>query len=219
MSAFYDAIDEILGQADDITDIVATVRKCWHYDFVGDPVYLWDGQGAFTDTLGREWLGTIDPSGANHHRTPPLQDGRDGSSASYTFSLTIPDRAGEDPLTLYNELKAEQGKVFGRKLTCYLALFVEGEGLRPETPLSFYKELVMFSPKFSETIERDSEGRVIKSYSVSVVAKDANAGRSETPNRTYADTMQKRRAAELGVSVDRGAEYLAALANRTYQIP
>lgn len=217
--SFYDAIDEILGQASDITDIVASVRKCWHYDFVGDPVYLWDGQGAFTDTLGREWLGTIDGNGANHHRTPPLQDGRDGSSASYNFSMTIPNGDGVDPLELYNELKANQAKVFGRKLTCYLALFQEGEGLLPQTPLSFYKELTMFSPKFSETIERDADGRVIKSYSVSIIAKDANSGRSEVPNRTYADTMQKRRANEMGVSVDRGAEYLAALANRTYQIP
>ena len=31
--------------------------------------------------------------------------------------------------------------------------------------------------------------------------------------------MQKRRAQQLGVSVDRGAEYLALLANRTYQVP
>lgn len=56
-------------------------------------------------------------------------------------------------------------------------------------------------------------------YTVSITAKDSNHGRSETPDRTYADTMQKRRAIELGVSVDRGAEYLVTLANRTYQVP
>lgn len=219
MSEFYDAIDEILGEADDISDITATVRKCWFYDFRDDPVYLWDGQGAFTDNLGREWLGTIDANGVNHHRAPPLQDGRDGSSASYTFTFNIPDRAGEDPLTLYNALKEEQDKVAGRALICYLALFKEGEGLRPGTPLSFYKDLVMFSPKFSEEIQRGADNRVVKSYSASIVARDSNSGRSATPNRTYADTMQKRRANELGVAVDRGAEYLALLANRTYQIP
>lgn len=219
MSAFYDQINEILGAAEDVTDIVATVRKCWLYDFKDEPIRLWDGQGPFTDIEGNEWLGTISPTGSNIHKTPSLQDGRDGTSASYSFSLTIPAAPGEDPQALYEALKAEQDKVFGRKLTCYLALFVEGEGLRPNTPLSFYKELTMFSPKFSEGIERASSGTIIKNYSVSITAKDNNHGRSEIPDRTYADTMQKRRAAQLGVALDRGSEFLALLANRTYQVP
>ncbi|WP_305096486.1 hypothetical protein [Croceibacterium aestuarii] len=219
MSAFYDQIDEILGAAEDVTDIVATARKCWLYDFKDDPIRLWDGQGPFTDIDGHEWLGTVDANGRNIHKAPALQDGRDGTSASYTFSLSIPTVPGEDTLALYQALKADQSKVFGRKLTCYIVLFIEGEGLRPGTPISFYKEMTMFSPKFSETIERSPDGRVTKTYTVSVVAKDSNHGRSETPDRTYADTMQKRRAAQLGVSVDRGAEYLALLANRTYQVP
>lgn len=219
MSAFYDQIDEILGAADDVSDIVATVRKCWLYDFKDDPVRLWDGQGPFTDIDGNEWLGTVDAGGGNIHKSPSLQDGRDGSSASYTFSLTIPTVSGQDTLALYNALKADQSKVFGRRLTCYLVLFAEGEGLRPGTPLSFYKEMTMFSPKFEERVERSAAGAIIKSYVVSITAKDNNHGRSETPDRTYADTMQKRRAAQLGVSIDRGAEYLAELANRTYQVP
>src|SRR5690606_24152057 len=101
MSEFYDKIDEILGEADSIADIVVTVRKCWLYDFADDPVLLWDGQGNFTDTLGREWLGTVDANGTNHHETPGLQDGRDGTSASYTFGLTIPNSDSDDPLALY----------------------------------------------------------------------------------------------------------------------
>lgn len=219
MSAFYDQIDELLGAAEDVTDIVATVRKCWFYDFKDDPIRLWDGQGNFIDIDGNEWLGTVAPKGANIHKTPSLQDGRDGTSATYNFSLQIPSIPGQDTLALYNALKSDQSKVFGRKLTCYLVLFREGEGLRPGTPISFYKELVMFSPQFSEGIERSASGTVLKTYTASIVAKDNNHGRSETPDRTYADTMQKRRAAQLGVSVDRGAEYLALLANRTYQIP
>lgn len=219
MSAFYDMIDEILGDAEDVTDIVASVRKCWHYDFQDNPTPLWDGQGNFVDSNGNEWLGTMNADGGNLHKTPSLQDGRDGTAASYNFSLNIPRMPGQETLELYDELKADQSEVFGRLLTCYLVLFVEGEGLRPGTPLSFYKEMTMFSPKFSETIERDSAGRVIKNYNASITAKDNNHGRSETPGRTYADTMQKRRAQLLGVSVDRGAEYLAMLANRTYQVP
>lgn len=219
MSQFYDMIDEILGAADDVTDIVAMVRKCWHYDFKDDPIRLWDGQGSFIDSDGHEWLGTITADGGNVHKTPALQDGRDGTSASYTFSLNIPSIPGSDTLALYEEMKAEQAKVFGRKLTCYLVLFIPGEGLRPNTPISFYKELTMFSPKFSEQIERTASGAIVKTYTAAITAKDNNHGRSETPDRTYADTMQKRRAAQLGVSVDRGAEYLGLLANRTYQIP
>jgi hypothetical protein len=219
LSAFYDQIDEILGDADSLTDIVATVRKCWLYDFDGDPVRLWDGQGTFTDSEGNDWLGTVDASGRNYHKSPPLQDGRDGTSASYSFVLTIPSIPGENTLELYNALKTDQTKAIGRKLTCYLVLFIEGEGLRPNTPVSFYKELEMFAPTFSESMERSSAGTVVKVYTVSITAKDNNHGRSETPDRTYADTMQKRRAAQLGVPVDRGAEYLALLANRTYQVP
>jgi hypothetical protein len=77
----------------------------------------------------------------------------------------------------------------------------------------------MFSPKFSETIDRAPSGAVVKTYTMAITAKDNNHGRSETPDRTYADTMQKRRAAQLGVPTDRGAEFLALLANRTYQVP
>lgn len=219
MSAFYDQIDEILGAADDVTDIVATARKCWFYDFKDEPVRLWDGQGNFTDSEGNEWLGTIDANGGNIHKSPSLQDGRDGTSASYSFSLTIPSIPGQDTLALYDSLKSDQSKVFGRKLICYIVLFIEGEGLRPNTPVSFYKEMTMFSPKFSETVGRASSGTVVKNYVVAITAKDNNHGRSETPDRTYADTMQKRRAAQLGVALDRGCEYLALLANRTYQVP
>lgn len=219
MSAFYDQIDEILGEADDVTDIVATVRKCWFYDFKDEPTRLWDGQGNFIDSDGNEWLGTMNAEGGNLHKTPSLQDGRDGTAASYTFSLNIPTMPGQDMLALYDALKSEQDKVFGRKLTCYIVLFVEGEGLRPNTPVSFYKELTMFSPKFSETIDRSPSGAIVKTYTASITARDNNHGRSETPGRTYADTMQKRRANQLGVSIDRGSEYLALLANRTYQVP
>lgn len=220
MSAFYDQIDDILGAADDVTDIVATVRRCWFYDFEDDPVRLWDGQGNFIDSDGNEWLGTIDANGGNLHRTPSLQDGRDGTSASYTFSFDIPIMPGQDDvLELYNGLKSEQGKVFGHSLTCYMVLFIEGEGLRPATPVSFYKEMTMFSPKFAESMVRSAAGTLVKSYTVTITAKDNNHGRSETPDRTYADTMQKRHANQLGVSVDRGSEYLALLANRTYQLP
>lgn len=221
MSAFYDQIDEVLGRAEDVHDIVACVRKCWHYDFKNEPVYLWDGQGFFVDSEGREWIGTVDGNGANIHKSPSLQDGRDGTSPTYNFSFNIPPLPGKEAeiLDLYNGIKSEQANVFGRTLTCYLVLFIEGEGVRPNTPLSFYKELIMFSPKFSEAIQRSASGAIVKNYTVTITAKDNNHGRSDTPDRTYEDTMQKRRAAQLGVPLDRGCEFVAGLANRTYQVP
>lgn len=221
MSAFYDRIDALVGEAADTSDIVVTVRKAWHYDFAVEPVRLWDGQGNFIDADGNEWLGTVDANGGNLHKTPSLQDGRDGTSATYKFSFNIPTIPGQEAetLALYEGLKTEQGNVFGRALTCYLVLFVEGEGLRPGTPLSFYKEMVMFSPQFSESIERSPSGTIVKTYTLTITTKDNNHGRSEMPDRSYADTMQKRRAAQLGVSLDRGSEFLGLLANRTYQIP
>ncbi len=219
MSAFYDQIDEILGAPDDLSVIVATVRKCWLYDFKDDPLRLWDGQGNFIDSDGNEWLGTVDGNGTNHHKSPALQDGRDGTSASYNFTFQIPTIPGQSSLELYNALKAEQDKAFARKLTCYIVLFIPGEGLRPGTPVSFYKEMTMSSPKFDEQLGRVSSGAIVKTYAASITGKDGNSGRADVPGRSYADTMQKRRAAELGVSLDRGCEYLALLANRTYQIP
>lgn len=219
MSEFYDLIDEYMGDGESVADIDVIVRRLWFYDFDGEPVRLWQGKGRLFTSDGNQWLGTIDANDKDHHITPPIQDGRDGSSASYTFTLVIPDLPGQEPYALYNALKEDQGMVAGRSLTCYLAVFKVGEALRPTTPISYFKELTMFSPKFSERLEIDSAGMTHRQYAVSVTAKDGNFGRSETPNGTYADTIQKRRAAAHGVDLDRGSEFLAALANRTYQIP
>lgn len=218
MTDFHTLLDEYVGAADSIADISATVRRLWFYDFEGYPLRLWQGKGKLYTQDGNEWLGTIDANNNDHHATPAIQDGRDGSSASYEMSLTIPSIPGQSDFELYNALKAEQGLVAKRKLTSYLAIFKVDEALRPETPIVFYKELTMFSPKFSEKTEFDG-GMVKRIYKVSIIAKDDNYGRSSIPNGTYTDTVQKRRAEELGVTGDRGCEYVATLANRTVQIP
>lgn len=218
MTDFYTMLDDYLGDADDVTDIRAVVRRLWFYDFDGSPVRIWQGKGKLFTEDGHEWLGSIDASDVDHHETSALQDGRDGSSATYTFGLTIPDLPGEPAFETFEQLKAEQFRVSKRKLTCYLAIFQEGEALRPATPCIFFKELIMIQPKFSEKIESNGT-TLIRKYKVSLTAKDANFGRSNTPKGTYADAIQKQRAKELGVSLDRGSEFLAALANRTYTIP
>ncbi len=218
MTAFYDLIDEYLGDDDALTDIRATVRRLWFYDFNGYPLRLWQGQGKLFTSDGNEWLGSVDAEGNDLHETPAIKDSRDGSSPLYTFGLQIPDLPGEPALQLYESLKADQWRVARRSLTCYLAVFKQGEALRPETPVAFFKELTMFSPKFSEFMEADADGRLIRKYKVAVTAKDANFGRANVPNGTYADAIQKQRAKELGVELDRGAEFLALLANKTFQI-
>lgn len=219
MTDFHERIDEILGDDDALTDIRVTVRRLWLYDFDGYPVRLWQGKGRLFDTSGERWLGTIDSMGTDRHVTPDLQDGRDGSSGSYETSLLIPDLPGRPAFELYNALKADQGLAIGRSVTTYLALIEQGEGLRPQTPIMFDKEMTMTSVRFSEAIQRLSTGLLLRRYEVTVLCKDGNSGRAARPNSTYADTSQKQRAAHYGVSLDRGAEYLAGLANRTYQIP
>ena len=220
LSPFDALLEEYLGEADAISDIRVVTRCLWFYDFDGDPVRMWQGQGRLFTEDGNEWLGTIDGNGVDHHKTPRIQDGRDGTSAAYNMTLTLHDLPGEPARETYEKLKAEQWRVAGRKVTCYRAIFKEGEALRPVTPIAFFRELTMQSPKFSEKIEFDpSSGMLVQRYSVTVTAKDGNLGRSNVPNGTYADTIQKQRAKEKGVPLDRGAEYLALLANRTYQIP
>lgn len=219
MSAFYDLIDEYLGDDDALHDIRVVVRRLYFYDFVDDPLRLWQGKGMLHTEDGNEWIGTIDASDRDYHEVPRLQDARDGSSGSYNLSIVLPDLPGQDVREIYDELKAEQSKVSRRALTVYLAVFKEGEGLRPDTPIVFFKELTMMSPKFSELLEPNDQGVLIRKYKISILARDANFGRSNTPNGTYADPIQKQRAKELGVAVDKGSEFLAALANRTYRLP
>ena len=220
MSEFYDLLDEYLGDDDALSDIRIVVRRLWFYDFLDEPVRLWQGQGKLFTSDGNEWLGSITAAGQDIHKAPAIQDGRDGSSATYNFSMTIPDIPGEKPAELYESLKADQFRVFGRNLTCYLAIFKEGEALRPTTPAIYFKQLVMQSPKFSEKVTLGPGGVMTRSYVISVAAKDSNAGRSRTPNRTYSDANQKEYARQLGSTVvDRGAEFLGTLANRTYQVP
>jgi hypothetical protein len=219
MTDFYTLLDEWLGASDAISDIRVVVRRLWFYDFIDHPVRLWQGQGTLHTTDGNEWLGTVDINGTDHHETSALQDGRDGSSATYTFAIKIPDLPGEPAHNFFDGLKQEQWKAKNRPLTCYLAIFNEDDALRPLTPIIYFKELTLIEPRFSEKIDSNDGKKLVRTYKVSMTAKDSNFGRSNRPNGTYADTIQKRRANELGVSLDRGCEFLSALANKTFQIP
>jgi hypothetical protein len=220
MSEFDDLLEEYLGDEEVMSDIRVVIRRLWFYDFDGFPTRMWSGKGRLFTTGGLEWLGTINDNNQDIHVTPRLQDGRDGSSASYQFKMTIPDLPDESSGELYEALKADQGRTFGRELTCYLAIFKDGEGLRPTTPIKFFKRLTMQSPTFSEGFTTGAGGVLVRTYTVSVTAKDGNSGRSKIPNRTYTDTVQREYARQMGVASppDRGLEYVAQLANKTFTV-
>lgn len=219
MSDFETALNEYYGDATSTDDIRVVCRPCFFFDFDGHPLHVWRGQGLLTTSDGNEWYGSIAGDGNDCLTTPAIQDGRDGTSATYDFSLEIPEIPGEDTRALYQSLKEDQWRVNGRSIWCYHALFLVDEGLRPVTPIRAFRELTMFSTKFSESVESPN-GKALKlRYKITVSTKDANFGRSKKPGGTYTDTMQKRRAAEQGYSNDRGCEFIAALANRTYTLP
>lgn len=218
MSTFDDRLEEYLSDQDDPTDIRAIVRRCYHYDladvvdeFGGTGIRIWQGQGRLKTSDGNTWLGTQTKKG-DYHVVPRLADGRDGSAPEYKFGFGYVDR------DTYQALKTDRTKVFGRPLTIYLALFREGDGLRPDTPIEFFKELTMQSTFFEESVNREGTS-LVKKYKLTIVTKDGNAGRSNVPGRSMADTMQKEYARQLGVPLDRGCEFLAGLANRTYKAP
>lgn len=211
MSLFEEKLDEYIGEPEDNTEIRAMVRRCWFFDFVDAPVRMWQGKGKLFTSDGNEWLGTVDVNGVDMLRTPRLSDGRDGTAPTYEFGFGYVDQA------TYEALKADQSRAAGRSLTCWLALFEAGEGLRPQTPIEFFKELTMLSTKFEEKIFLEGTS-LVRRYYLTIIAKDGNSGRSSIPGRTYADTMQKAYARSLGVDLDRGAEFLAGLANRTYKV-
>lgn len=213
---FDEYVDEVLGEDDAMTDIIAVIRRCWFYDFLGYPTRVWQGQGKLFTSDGNVWLGTIDGNGVDYHVTPKIQDGRDGSSPTLQTTLNLIDMPGQTARELYDAIKADQSLAAGRKLTCYIVAVKPGEGIRASIPVAYLKEFTMMSVRFSEGVSGVAGGVLMSGYKASVILKDGNFGRSEIPNGTYADTIQKERANERGVTLDRGCEFLAKLANRTY---
>lgn len=188
---------EIVGTQADAYDIRATVRKCYHYDFTGAPVRLWDGEGKL-HAGGFEWLGTVLDGGGNVHQSPSLQDPRDGASPLYEFTLPYVDKAN------FDAMKADQSLAAGRSLTIYYVLCEEGEGLRPTTELRFCAKLTMTGSKFLEqTTGTPGAFQFIRSATVTA---RASTGRSRSPLGTYTSTIQRTRAALLGVASDCGLD-------------
>lgn len=198
-----------LGTADDSFDIKVITRRAFFYDFDGSPVRLWDGQGVLIDSEGNEYLGTIDANGTNHHKTPRVKDPRDGSSPRYEFGLPHIDRA------TFDAMKADQAIAAGRELTCFNAIFLNGEGVRPSTALKFNYKLIMQATRFEQGVDMTG-GSVERRYSAYVACRTLEYGRSKSPGGTYTDVSQNARAALLGVSSDSGCVFVAGNSQRSY---
>lgn len=207
MSFETDLLDA-LGQATDAYDIQVAVRRCFFYDFLGNPVRLWDGEGVLT-AGGFDWLGTIAADGVNYHSAPEVQDSRDGTSPRYTFKIPFLDR------DTFMAMKADQGLARGRGMTCYHAIVQRNEGLRPAQSLRFNYRLTMQGTDFAESVDGDP-GNTVRTYSAAVLCRSGESGRSRLPAGTYTDTAQKYRAALLGFPVDNGCSMVAANARRTF---
>lgn len=212
MSEFDDALDASLGVAGDPWDITTVVRPCWRYSFPSGDVFMWAGQGNLFTSNGWKWWGTIDADGQDHHSTPALADGRDGSSAELEFKLPLIDQA------TYRAMKTAQESVAGCLIQNYLALIEPDEGLRPAIPIRFLGVYTMRSVSFSEQLVVEDD-TFKKRFEVTVLAKDGNVGRSLSQNGTYSDTSQQERAAALGVSPDYGCGFVAGLSSKTLQFP
>lgn len=208
--AFEDELISLTGTAADAFDIKAMVRRCFLYDFVGNPVRLWDGQGVLI-AGGFEWLGTYDANGRNHHTAPAVRDDRDGTSPRYEFGIPYLDKP------TFDGLKLDQALAKGRDLICYHALFQFGEGLLPSTPLRFNYRLAMRGVKFTERVEGElGAEQIIRA--AAVTAKSLEYGRSRVPSGTMTDTAQRDRARVLGLVSDSGCSFVAANSRKTFTV-
>lgn len=200
----------LTGTAADAFDIKAMVRRCFLYDFVGQPVRIWDGQGVLT-AGGYDWLGTHDANGRNLHQAPAVRDARDGSAPRYEFGIPYLDQ------TTFLALKASQALARGRDLICYYALFQAGEGLVPTTALNFAYRLAIRGVQFTERVEGEPGAESVV-RGASVIAKPLEYGRSRVPAGTMTDTAQQERARVLGLASDSGCAFVASNSRRTYVI-
>lgn len=206
MSAYTDAIDDLVGLQSDGHDIRASVAKAYLYDFDGYPTRLWNGHGVLI-AGGHEWIGTIGPDGRDFHQVPNVTDPRDGSNPEYRFGLPFIDKA------TYDALQADQTLVEDRTLTGYRVVISPGEGLRPAAAPAFAWAMTMKQPLFATRREGS-----MTIYSAQVAARSIEAGRARVPGGTYTDTAQRERARLLGVASDSFCVFVASNARRTITV-
>jgi len=200
----------LLAALDGGGDISLRIYRLYHYDFDGVPVRLWAGQGRLF-VGGQEWLGTVDERGTDRHQAQTVQTPRDGTSPRYTFGLPYIDKA------TYNALKADKSLAMGRAMTSWYCLVLDGEGLRPSTPLRFAYRLTIQEVEFGDARQGDPANSQ-RAYSASVLMRTDEVGRSREPRGTYTDTSQRERARLMGVASDSFCGMVARNSRRTITI-
>ncbi|MCR5859728.1 hypothetical protein [Mesorhizobium sp. J428] len=206
--SFYDDLRAALDAGGEIM-----CRRAWRFDIDGYALQLWEGNGkAYTGSGESElvWAGTMKGQ-QNFLAAPRLTDGRSGQSPAYEFRLGYVDHA------TYAAVKAEQSRAIGRQLICYRLYFRPNEGSRSfSTPLVI-GSLTMTGVGFSEQRRREGAGYVVD-YSVSVMARDGNAGLTDTAFAYVTDTDQNARSALKGVVPDRYARFTPRMQNREIKV-
>jgi hypothetical protein len=213
MSTFAEVISAVVGAASDNADLRLSLARLYEYGFASGPQRFWRGQGRLFTSDGRTWLGTVDGAGRDHHSVPSFADGRDGAEEDLEFGFPFLDKA------TFDAIKGEREEAARRTITCYLAVVLAGEGLRPTTPVSFFGEYVIQSATFSDLLTRSDDGTIVRAYGVKALAKGGSVGGSRAPRGTYTDTCQQQRAALLGVDPDYGCGFVASIANETLTFP
>ncbi len=214
MASLFDArLVEMLGTATDTGDIRAVVRPFWKYEFASRTVRVWRGQGPAWDADGNKWLGTIDGSGTDHHKVPKIRDGRDGNSQRQDFGLMYIDAE------TYELLKSQTSEVEGQPLTLYWGLFSTEKTVRIDVPLKFHAQWTMKNVRQDEKAVLDPKtGKLTRQRNLIVAARGINVGRSQAPRLTATPQGQRLHADLLGVSGDKGMDFVPGLANRTYVV-
>lgn len=212
MSAFSDWLNSRVGEAGDQRLIAFSYAVCWHYAFAEAPLYLWAGRSVLITQGGQPWFGTIDQRGRNHHTTPNIGDGRDGTSVQVKFGVPYLDQV------TYEKFADDQDAVNGTIVTAYIVPVDEGEGLRPAMAPKYLRQYTLQSATFRES-RADTKRSGVKVYAATAIGKNGNHGRSQSARGTMTDPCQQERAAYWGEAPDYGAGFVAELARATRQFP
>lgn len=210
MSTYYDQLEALLdGSAGGDRDIRSA--DCIYFDFRGGPVRLWAGIGVMITPDGARWQGFYGHDDGGRLRTlfdmQVLKDVRDGTSPLHELTLEHLDRA------TYLACRDERDQVRGRDVLIS-SVIMPAKGARALTLPGDTRRLQMLDTKFSEQTRRVGTGRAVVSRSVTVVAKNLNAGRSQTHFGTLSDTVQRARSLQVhGVENDHYCQFCGKYAN------
>lgn len=210
MSAFYNALEAELD-ATTASDRQIICRPCIFADFASAPVRIWGGVGPLYTPDDYEWAGWMrineNDEAESFIALPKLTDVSDGSSRLYEFILGYIDADS------YSRIRDLDEEVRDRLLVVSSVHLPDGS-TRAVTPPGDSWRLRMKQSKFREKWVRDPDGGHRQMYSVSVLAKNVNEGRSRTEFGVMNDAGQQQRSEALfGISDDFYAQFVVKYIN------